>query len=318
VRQQAQRGFTLVELMVSLLIFTFAIAGVLSVAVAMTRAYREQRRVIATENAVRAPLDFIVDALRQASPGVSTAVIKDANDCTFSGAAISAVDSDTAPDELTVVYASGGVVSTTHSAFLSTSTSIAVPIAQINEFAINDYVLVTDMNQGTLVKVTGLGTASLDVVPTCAAAFPSGGYPAGSILVRAQRARFAIGAVDGISTLMMYPNGATTAEPVAEGVEDLQVALGVDADANGVITDGGLGSTTDEWIGNASNDVLPAGSIRAVQIAIVSRDTSLLTGTPSFYQPAQALNHDGSSTADNYRRRMLNTTVEIRNLTGSP
>jgi prepilin-type N-terminal cleavage/methylation domain-containing protein len=315
---KSQRGFTLIELMVSLVIFTFAIAGVLSVAVAMTRAYREQRRVIATENAVRAPLDFVVDAVRQASPGVSSGVIKDANDCTFSGSAISMVDSSSGPDELTVVYASGGVVSTTHSAFLPTSTSIAVPAAQINEFSINDYVLVTDTTQGTLVKVTAVNAASLDVAVTCATAFPAGGYPMGSILVRAQRARFTIGAVDGVPTLMMYANGSATAEPVAEGVEDFQVALGVDADANGTILDGGLGSTTDEWIGNGAPDVLPAGKIRAVQIAMVSRDAAPLTGAASFYPPASALNHDGNGSADNYRRRMLNTIVEIRNLTGSP
>ena len=115
---KTQRGFTLVELMVSLVIFTFAIAGVLAVAVAMTRAYREQRRVIATENAVRAPLDFIVDAVRQASPGVTTRDDQGRERLHVPGAAISFMDNDDrTPDELTVVYASGGVVSTTHSAF---------------------------------------------------------------------------------------------------------------------------------------------------------------------------------------------------------
>ena len=37
----------------------------------MTRAFCEQRRVIATEGNVRAPLDYMVDAIRNASPGVS-------------------------------------------------------------------------------------------------------------------------------------------------------------------------------------------------------------------------------------------------------
>ncbi|HEY5924910.1 MAG TPA: type II secretion system protein, partial [Kofleriaceae bacterium] len=187
---KSQRGFTLVELMVSLVIFSFAIAGVLSVAVAMTRAYREQRRVIATENAVRAPLDFIADAIRQASPGATSATIKDANDCAFTSGAISFIDSTTAADELTVVYASGGIVSTTHSAFTSTSSSIALPAAHSSQFAVGDYALVTDTAEGTLVKVTGVNAASLDIAITCTAAIPTAGYPAGSILLRAQRARF--------------------------------------------------------------------------------------------------------------------------------
>src|SRR5689334_20616393 len=177
--ERSQRGFTLVELMVSLVIFTFAIAGVLSVAVAMTRAYREQRRVIATENAARAPLDFVVDAIRQASPGVTSATIKDANDCTFTGSAIQFVDRDNAPDDLVVVYGSGGVVSTTHSAFTSTSTSIAIPSAHASQFTIGDYVLVSNASEGTLVKVTAVNAASLSVAVTCTTAFPTGGYAAG-------------------------------------------------------------------------------------------------------------------------------------------
>jgi prepilin-type N-terminal cleavage/methylation domain-containing protein len=316
--RRAQGGFTLVELMVSLVIFTFAIAGVLSVAVAMTRAYREQRRVIAMENAARAPLDFVVDALRQASPGVSSGTIKDANDCSFSGGAIQFVDRDTDPDDLIVVYGSGGVVSTTHSAFTSTSATIAIPSAHVGQFAIGDYVLVSNTSEGTLVRVTGVGAASLSVNVTCTTAFPVGGYPAGSLLVRAQRAKFTIETLDGIPTLTIHANGATAGEPVAEGVEDLQVAIGIDANNDDTLTDGGLGSTTDEWTGNASGDVLPAGAIRAVQVALVARDTKELSGVASFYEPADALNHSGSTTADHYRRRMLSSTVEIRNLSGSP
>ncbi len=320
---RSQRGFTLVELMVSLVIFTFAIAGVLSVAVSMTRAFREQRQIIATENAARAPLDFIVDALRQASPGVTSGVIKDANDCTFTTGAISMIDSTTGPDELSVVYASGGVVSTTHTAFTSSSTTITLPAGHTAQFAAGDYALVTNQAEGTLVEVEGISGDDLQVQPTCAGAFPTGGYPSGSILVRAQRARFTIGAVDslGIPSLLMYANGATTnPEPIAEGVEDLQVALGVDANGDGVLsgqaTD--INNNTDEWYGNAGSETVPAGPVRGVHIVIVSRDIKPLAGTPSFYEPADALNHPGSTTPSPYRRRVLSSTVEIRNLSGSP
>jgi prepilin-type N-terminal cleavage/methylation domain-containing protein len=68
--KREERGFTLVELMIALVLFSFAIAGILSVAVSITRTFREQRRIIATEQATRAPLEFVVDVLRQASPAV--------------------------------------------------------------------------------------------------------------------------------------------------------------------------------------------------------------------------------------------------------
>lgn len=314
-----QRGFTLIELMVSLVIFSFAIAGVLAVAVSMTRAYREQRQVIATENNARAPLDFIADALRQASPGVTSGIIKDANDCSFGGSALSFVDNTDEADELTVVYASGGVVSTTHSALTSSSNAITLPAGHTAQFAVDDYVLVTNQSDGTLVKVAGISGNDLQINVTCPGAFPTGGFSAGSILVRAQRARFTIGDIDGIPSLLMYANGATSAEPVAEGVEDLQVALGIDANGDGVLTGTpDPAATGDEWVGDDAGDTLTAGAIRAAHIVIVARDTKQLTGTPSFYEPGDALNHPGSTDPDNYRRRVLSSTVEIRNLLGSP
>ena len=44
---------------------------------------------------------------------------------------------------------------------------------------------------------------------------------------------------------MMQVNGAA-AEPLAEGVEDMQIAYGFDDNLDGIITD--TGSTTDEWL----------------------------------------------------------------------
>jgi len=318
-----QGGFTLIELMISLVLFAFAVAGVMSVAVATTRAFREQRAAIATENAARAPLDYLVDALRGASPGAPSGIIGDADQCT-TGAAIRITDSSTAPDSLDVVYAAGGVVTTTYSAFSKTSTTITIPAAQLANFPAGDYALITDTSQGTIVKVTGVTASALQVAPasSCAVAnvYPSSGsYAAGSILVRAQQAHFSIADLDGIPTLWMDPDGTTgpaNAEPVAEGVEDMQLAIGIDTDASGTLTDNG--TTADEWTGNAAGDVLPGtGSIRAIKIVLVARDTKALTGVASFYRPA-ALDRAGSLSADNYRRRVLKSVVEIRNLTGSP
>ena len=315
--RQAQRGFTLVELMVSLVIFSFAIAGIMAVAVTMTRAYREQRRAIATENAARAPMDFIADAVRSASPGVTTGNVHDAYTC--AAGAVAHLDNTGAPDELEIVYASGGIVTTTHSAFTSSSAAITVPADHVDQFAAGDYVLVTDSAQGTVAKVTGITGNNLDLAPiTCATAFPTGGYPSGSILVRAQRARFTIDNLDGVPTLFMDPDGLAgpaEAEPVAEGVEDFQVAIGVDADASGDLLDNG---GADEWAGNAPGDVLPAGAIRAVKVVLVARDTKEISGgSATFFRPA-ALNRSAATELDKYRRRVLTSTIEIRNLAGSP
>lgn len=316
-----QAGFTLVELMIALLLFSVAIAGILSVAVTMTRSFREQSRIVNAERAVRAPLDLIVDALRQASPAVPTvSLIKDGNTPCSTGA-LNIVDNTGAPDELEIVYASGGVATTTHSAVTASSTFVTVPSAHVGQFALDDYILISDTAQGTLLKVAGIAGNNLTIAPAtaCSASFPTS-YPAKSVLVRAQRARFTIANLDGIPTLWMDPDGAgaTPAEPVAEGVEDLQVAIGIDTNADGAISEVGAAAGDDEWYGNVGVEGLPAGTltIRAIRVVLVAREAAPMMRA-MYYAPA-ALNHPGTSVADKFRRRVLTSTVEIRNLTGSP
>jgi prepilin-type N-terminal cleavage/methylation domain-containing protein len=317
----AQRGFTLVEIMIALVLFSFAVAAILSVAVSMTRAFREQRRIVSTENSVRAAMDFLVDAVRGASPGVPNGIIVDASTCrgpaslgSVAGTgAIFFVDNTDAPDELEIVYASGGVVSTTHSPFESDSTFIKIPEAHVDYFGAGDYVVVATGTKGILVKVTGPASGtSLPIEPPnagCANTFDTT-YPAGSVLVRAMRAHFTV-APDpetGVPTLWMDPDGpegVDPAEPLAEGIEDMQIAVGLQTAGAGI-----------EWIGTTAGYTVPPGSVRAIRIALVGRDPRPLLGSavsarpPSLNRPAGA--------ADNFRRRVLTSVVEIRNLTGSP
>ena len=69
--------------MVSLVMFSFAIAGVLAVAVSMANGFREQRTGVGTEGAARAAMEFLSDAIRGASPGIQTGIIwpMDDGDC---------------------------------------------------------------------------------------------------------------------------------------------------------------------------------------------------------------------------------------------
>jgi len=81
--------------LISLVLFSFAIAGVLSVAVSMSNAFREQRQVISTETSARAPLEYIADAIRNASPAISTGTVQDVRTCT--NGVITVTDSTTGP-----------------------------------------------------------------------------------------------------------------------------------------------------------------------------------------------------------------------------
>jgi prepilin-type N-terminal cleavage/methylation domain-containing protein len=309
-----EAGFTLIELLIALALFTFAIAGALAVAVSMTQGFREQRQVLAAETAVRGPMDMLADALRNASPAVASGNIQDVQTCTTG--VLSVVDSTTGPDRVDVVYAAGAVVTSLRSTYDSSSNT-SVVVTDASQLTAGDTVLITDTNQGHLVVVSAVaGTTLTLVAPACSPTLPSGGYPPGSLVIRAMRARFYVdvaGSVtDGVPALMIDPDadGPLPAEPLAEGIEDMQIALGVDVDGNGAISTG-------EWEYSSGIGAL-SGSIRAARITLVARAAhELVGGTPSFYRPA-AENHPAATTADAYRRRVLSTTVELRNLGGSP
>jgi prepilin-type N-terminal cleavage/methylation domain-containing protein len=332
-----QRGFTLIELMISLVLFSFAVAGVLAIAVSMTQGFREQRQSVTTEQSARVPLDFIADAIRQASPAVSD-FTKVQDSSTGSIGAISMTNSSSAPDRLDLIYASGGIVTSVAVAYTSFGASMTVTDA--SQLAAGDYVLVSNLNYGHLVKIASKSGNVLTLGAMCATNQVSQSYPVGSLVIRAQHATFTIGtdAQDSVPTLMMDPdsdakewdgtaapcatNAAAPAEPLAEGVEDLQVAFGIDQGTDGV-SEIGTAAGDDEWIPNVSGETLPTpltsftGTLRAVRVTLIARAEQSLIGGVSLFGRPKAEDH-AAGTADAYRRRVLRTIVEVRNTGVSP
>jgi prepilin-type N-terminal cleavage/methylation domain-containing protein len=314
---RAQRGFTLVELMISLVLFSLAVTGVLSVAISFSNGLREQRATVGAEAAARLTLVSLTDALRQVSPGVSSGAIQDAATCTTG--ALTVTNSATAPDVLDIIHGTGGLVTSTQSAYLPGTTSLRVTDA--SQLAANDHVVITNGSQGHLVKITAIDGTTLTLAAQCSAiSLPPAGYPVASMVIRARHATFSIGSVGGVPTLMMDGDatGAATAEPFAEGIEDLQLAIGVDAGGDGALTEVGTAPGDDEWQGNVAGDAALVGDVRAVRLTIVSRATKALSGpAASFARPA-AEDRPAGATFDAFRRRVLRSTIETRNLSGSP
>jgi prepilin-type N-terminal cleavage/methylation domain-containing protein len=318
-RRSAQRGFTLVELMISLLLFSLAIAGALSIAGTMVQGYGEQRQAIAAETAVRVPMDFLTDVLRQASPGVASGQIWDTATCTAS--ALTVTNSNSGPDKLDVIYASGGAFTSTKGAYANATTTLDVNNAA--GLSAGDQVVITNTSTGHLVKITAISGNTLTLASPCSgtAGF---NYDVGSLVVRARHATFFIDTLDGIPTLMMdpdsdLPGGSAAAEPLAEGVEDLQIAQGIDANADQVITEVGVAAGDDEWIFNNSGEAAPPVTAipRAVRLTLVARTAKpLVGGVTPFQRPA--LEDRPAGPADAFKRRVLSARIELRNTTGSP
>jgi prepilin-type N-terminal cleavage/methylation domain-containing protein len=340
--KRAQRGFTLIELMIALVLFSFVIAGVLAVAVSMSQGFREQRAAVQAESAVRVPLDFMADAIRQASPGAPTNYVYDSYACTGLGLQVynnpgtpTGVNGITAgTDKLDVVYASGAVITSTREVY-NNNTSLAVTDA--TGISAGDSLVITDTAQAVLVRVTAVSGNTLTLqalngacLPTSIAAIPTliqatiaGPYAAASLVIRVQHARFWVGQVDGSPTLMMDPDGNDATvdwEPLAEGVEDLQLVKGVDALADGLGAENAATANADEWVYNNALDTDPAtGTLRAIRMTLIARTTSGLIGNlKSFNRPAAEDHAAAPVNSDNYRRRILKTLVEVRNMSVSP
>jgi prepilin-type N-terminal cleavage/methylation domain-containing protein len=315
---KAQRGFTLVELMISLVLFSFVVAGVLAVAAALTQGFRDQRSAITAEESVRVPLDFIADAIRQASPGVSDpSKIVDAETCTAGAITVGNGSGTGSSDTLDLVYASGGVVTSLRTNPFIVGTTTTMTVSDASQLAQGDYVLITDFGNGHVYKVTNVTGSVLTVASSSCAAYT---YPVGAIIIRAQHAKFSIGAVDGNPALMMDPDsgGSAVAEPLAEGIEDMQLAMGIDNDGSNGISENGSVAGDDEWYyNNVGESYAGSAAIRAIRITLIGRTLDQLkSATASFARPL-AEDH-AAGAADRYRRRVLRAIVEIRNVGGSP
>jgi len=325
-RRDRQRGFTLIEIMVALTLMAVVIGFAMQIAISVTTAFRDTREAQGAERDVRSAIEFLSDIVRAGSSGVQTSDLRDASNCTVAPA-MAVENHNDGPDKLTILYASGGVLTSLRSVFTGSSTSL--DIMDSTGLSIGDSVIVTNGDVGRLVAVNSLsassgpatiGTTSPNgACPTVS--MPGAGFAIGSLILRGKVARFYVAnASDGTPMLWMDPDGDGPAigQPVAEGIEDLQIAVGVDLNGDGTITDSA--STTDEWYYNAPGDPAPPDPTvtrwSAIRINLVART---LTDHGTVLQSSRpALEDHPGGPQDVYRRRVLSTVVEIRNLEPNP
>lgn len=122
---------------------------------------------------------------------------------------------------------------------------------------------------------------------------------------------------DGILMRTFDPNistgGGETTDPVAEHIEDMQFAFGLDTDDDNVV---------DEWIDGSDDadldgaDLTDANKamVRAIRISVLGRTDRDRKELEASSRPAVE-DHVGADTTDYFRRRLSQVTVEVRNLT---
>jgi prepilin-type N-terminal cleavage/methylation domain-containing protein len=329
--RDGERGMTLVELMIGMLILGVVVASAFSVAFAIMNGYREHRRAVAVERSARGAMAVLAEAVRNASPGVPTGNITDLVGCETLWQGIGVDNSAVAPDALNVVYADGGVHSSLLLPFDQGSSELRIEDGSL--LAAGDHVLVTDFTTGHLVVVQTVTEAGANdwvvqlagVASSLCVGVVSFSYEARATVLRVQRARFFIDDAGGVPALWMdrdQPAGGLEPEPIAEGIEDLQIAVGIDRDGDGRIgEDEALSGDDDDWVFNHPSDNPPAPittkPYRAVRLTVTARSLDDTSEAPVSRRPA-AEDRPEAADRDELRRRSLSTTVEIRNLEGSP
>lgn len=320
-----EAGFTLVELMISLVVLSMAISAAFAMAFSLMDGYKEHRQAIRVESTTRIVLDMLAGATRSASPGLTSGKVWDV----CSNAEIDTVELTNftnAADSLRLVHAAGGAfasiedrvddisdVATTitvvdnsmFEADLWTPALVISPVtgkAHLVEILADGAVPTTMTVRAPAGCVwTGFGVTPTDLV-----------YEAGSFIVRAVHVEYAIDDVTyNVPFLTIDPDGPNNptldAEPVAEGVEDLQIAVAADT------TDDQLNNST--WFYDGVGGVAPllsTGQWRALRITVIGRSTRDTDERASYSRPT-AEDHLADGATDVHRRRAFSTTVELRN-----
>jgi type IV pilus assembly protein PilW len=131
------------------------------------------------------------------------------------------------------------------------------------------------------------------------------GYGVGPPAATVSKARFARYFIDATTdpahpTLMVDRMGGQTPQPVADDIEDVQLTYGLDTNADGVV---------DTW--TASPSVAQVAQVRQVRLQLLAR-TRIPDTNWSETRPALG-NHAAGTTADGYRRRIVDVVIDVRN-----
>jgi prepilin-type N-terminal cleavage/methylation domain-containing protein len=308
---QANKGVTLIELMIVLVIAAILVGGIYTLFATQQRSYFVQDGVAGIQQDARAVLTIMARDIRMAGLAVGVGGATGFTDGTTPFAisgfnfAVNPTNSDSAPDSLTVVL---GVNE------LGTVQSIAGTLVTLDNNVASDNTFVAfDLQPGRLYQATPDGTNVMPVTN-----FPGGDTTVGGKAYGVKAITYTVTALDGtagLGSLRRNENTGAGAQPLAgDGtttfVEDLQFAYQVEGDAG--------------WYNDPSTD-FPAGTNQAniemvrisinVRTAIEDATVADADAAARFDQPVlEDHTTTGLNTDDGFRRRVYTTVVKVRNL----
>jgi hypothetical protein len=179
------------------------------------------------------------------------------------------------------------------------------------------FVQVSDLTTAVVPQPNSVSATTLDIAALPGTGFAANAYvmPSRHVVYYVSTTPFAVSdsALQNASMLMMSINGSA-AQPLAEGVEDLQIAYGFDDNGDGQLLENG--TTSDEWLYNNAGDNPASHQIAnlvAVRVTIVVKSTSAANKVQKLSSPPTAEDHVPSGSSDGFVRRVLRTEIAVRN-----
>lgn len=335
-----QRGFSLVELMIAMTIGFIVLAGIGYLYLESRQAFRGMDNLSRMQESARYALEIMSRDIRMAGyRGCASSSVTPVNtlnnptsyaydfatpingfDAT-AGAWSPALPTGTGglsgssilvgTDAITLRGSFGGGTTVTDQ---PGNSSADLKVTTPNDLAIDDIVMVTDCNAASVFQITNMNVsgAGQNVVHNTGGASPGNAtkdlghrYANGEIVKMQSKSYFIRTGASGRPALWQFDNykpaGGSNPAEIAEGIENMQIQYGIDANSDGVVESYVAGNAVALW-----------NQVAAVRISLLvaGNDDNVASST-------QTYNYNGTpvTATDQRLRQVFTTTVSVRNKT---
>jgi len=292
-------GFSLVELMVAIAVGGLVVTGIYNIFTIQNQTYATQNSVTDLQQNVRLAMSVLSSDLRMAGFGFSSSgsYTSPSNTTIY---AVSPTNSTSTADSITIRYGinpdpnnPNTIVTSTSAMTNSTSGGSALQVSNTTGFASGDYVIISDGQNAVCLQLNGAPSGNtLPYAATASNIIPSGGFPAGNNIFKLRQVGYRVS-----NNILQSQTDNGTWQDVVNNIEDLQLAYR------------GTATPVGTWLDNPSP--VSQTTLNNIQLNILAR-----AGVPDsrFTGQRPAIRDHAAGVSDQYRRRVLTSTVRTRNL----